>query len=92
MVRRPAEPLKLSGSPKVKFRRAVCEVCRRPNATHTQVLNGNEPVVEGMPAVIPENGDFSYKPVCRDCFVRKDPRLVAVHTMALPFGAAVTAA
>lgn len=55
----------------VRYRRAVCEVCRRPNATHTQVYRGTEPLVEGAPPVLPEDGTYVYKPVCRECFVQK---------------------
>jgi thymidine kinase len=59
------------GPLKVRYRRAVCEVCRRPNATHTQVYRGAEPLVEGLPPVLPEDGTYVYKPVCRECFVQK---------------------
>jgi thymidine kinase len=55
----------------VRYRRAVCEVCRKPNATHTQVYVGTEPLVEGAPPVLPEDGTYVYKPVCRQCFVQK---------------------
>ncbi|HEY3412345.1 MAG TPA: thymidine kinase [Armatimonadota bacterium] len=55
----------------VRYRRAVCEVCRRPNATHTQVYRGTQPLVEGAPPVLPEDGTYVYKPVCRQCFVQK---------------------
>lgn len=59
------------GPGEVRYRRAVCEVCRRHNATHTQVYIGSDPLVEGAPPVLPEDGTYVYKPVCRLCFVQK---------------------
>ena len=56
------------GPAEVRYKRAVCEVCRQPEAIYTQVLRGKEPVVEGIPSVIPEDGTYSYMPVCRGCF------------------------
>lgn len=54
----------------IKFKRAVCEKCKSPEAIYTQVLEGDEPLVEGMPSVIPDDGTYVYKPVCRVCFVK----------------------
>ncbi len=58
-------------SPKeVRFKRAVCEKCRTPEAVYSQVLRLGTPIVSGMPPVIPDDGTFGYMPVCRHCFVR----------------------
>jgi thymidine kinase len=57
------------GPGEVRYKRAVCEVCRQPDALYTQVFRGEEPVVSGVPSVIPEDGTYRYVPVCRKCFV-----------------------
>lgn len=54
----------------VKFRRAVCEVCKVPDATQTQVFDHGKPLLGSLPSVLPEDGTFRYAPVCRKCFVR----------------------
>ncbi len=54
----------------VRYKRAVCEVCRQPEAVYTQIVKGKRPVTEGLPPVIPEDGTYSYFPVCRTCHVR----------------------
>lgn len=59
------------GPAEVKYKRAVCEICKSPSAIYSQVLRGNVPLTGGMPAVIPDDGTFSYKAVCRNCFVRE---------------------
>ncbi len=53
----------------VKYRRAVCEDCHEHNAVYTQVYEKENPITEGMPPVIPDDGTFTYAPVCRHCFV-----------------------
>jgi len=58
------------GPKEVKFRRAVCEVCKIPDAVYTQMFEGDTPLLGGMPASIPEDGRFSYVPMCRECFTR----------------------
>lgn len=63
------------GPSDVRYRRAVCEVCRKPNAIHTQVYHNGYPVVEGLPSVLPEDGTYVYRPVCRQCFVQWSPSL-----------------
>ena len=57
------------GPKEVKHKRAVCELCRQPNAVYSQVYSSGEPVTGGMPPVIPDDGTFTYKPVCRNCFI-----------------------
>ena len=59
------------GPREVKYRRAVCEVCKSTEAVYTQVFRNGLPVLEGLPPVIPEDGRFEYKPVCRKCFLKK---------------------
>jgi thymidine kinase len=59
------------GPKEVRYRRSICEKCKNPEATYSQVLQHNIPVVEGMPPVIPDDGTFSYQATCRKCFVRK---------------------
>lgn len=52
----------------VTFRRAVCEECKVPDAVYTQIFEDDKPVLGGMPASIPDDGRFSYVPMCRQCF------------------------
>lgn len=59
------------GPKEVKYKRSVCELCRKPNAVYSQVFSKGVPLTEGMPPVIPDDGTFTYQPVCRNCFVKK---------------------
>lgn len=59
------------GPAEIKYKRAVCERCRMPDAVYTQVFKMGEPLLAGAPAVIPEDGTYTYRPVCRRCFVRQ---------------------
>ncbi len=58
------------GPREVRFKRAVCENCKKPDAVYTQVFKDSLPITAGMPPVIPDDGTFSYRPSCRDCFVK----------------------
>ncbi len=58
------------GPKEVRYKRAVCEVCRLPEAVYTQVFDDGKPIVADMPSVIPEDGRYAYLPVCRTCFIR----------------------
>ncbi len=58
------------GPKEVKYKKAVCEICRQPNAVYSQVFNKGVPLTGGMPSVIPDDGTFTYQPVCRSCFVK----------------------
>ena len=58
------------GPKEVKYKRAVCEICRKPQAVYSQVFNSGAPVTAGMPPVIPDDGTFTYQPVCHACFIR----------------------
>jgi thymidine kinase len=59
------------GPKQVTFKRAVCEVCKKPDAVYTQVLDKNGPILGGLPPSIVEDGTYIYKPVCRQCFVKE---------------------
>jgi len=59
------------GPREVKYKRAVCEKCKNPEAVFSQIFKGEAPLLDGMPPVIPDDGTFSYMPVCRNCFARK---------------------
>ncbi len=54
----------------IKYRRAVCESCKAPQAVYTQILKSNEPITVGLPPVVPDDGTYSYAAVCRDCFTK----------------------
>jgi thymidine kinase len=58
------------GPREVRYKRAVCESCKSPDAMYTQVLRDSQPLLEGMPSVIPDDGTYSYKATCRYCFVK----------------------
>ncbi len=58
------------GPREVKFRRAVCEACKKPDAVYTQIFDDGKPLLGGMPASVPDDGRFSYVPMCRLCFTR----------------------
>ena len=60
------------GPKEVRYKRAVCELCRKPNAVCSQVFAKGAPLTQGMPSVIPDDGTFTYQPVCRNCFVTHD--------------------
>lgn len=57
------------GPKEVKYKRAVCNDCKNFSATHTQVYSGGKPLTSGMPPVIPDDGTFTYEPLCRKCFI-----------------------
>jgi len=55
----------------VVYRRAVCEICKIPEAVYTQILKDEKAFLDGLPAVVPEDGSYVYRPLCRNCFVKK---------------------
>ncbi|MFH1077892.1 MAG: thymidine kinase [Patescibacteria group bacterium] len=59
------------GPDEVRYKRAACEDCRSLDAIYTQVLHNGEPVGRDVPPCLPDDGTYSYKAVCRTCFVRK---------------------
>ncbi|MFA5368804.1 MAG: thymidine kinase, partial [Candidatus Paceibacterota bacterium] len=56
------------GPQKVNYKRAVCEICKEPEAIYTQIYQNNIPITSGVPSVIPEDGTYVYRPVCYHCF------------------------
>lgn len=47
---------------------AVCESCKSFGAQFTQILKRNTPIKSGLPDVVPDDGTYEYRPVCRACF------------------------
>ena len=58
--------------PDVIYERAVCEECDEIDARFTKVSKSDGEVInkEDLPDIIPEDGTYVYKPVCRDCFYK----------------------
>lgn len=56
------------GPRKVNYKRAVCELCKSPEAVYTQVYREDIPITNGVSSVLPEDGTYDYKPVCHNCF------------------------
>ncbi|SDS57210.1 thymidine kinase [Actinoplanes derwentensis] len=56
---------------RVIYRRAVCDVCRSLDATHTQVLEHGKPFIRELaPSTpLPDDGTYSYEARCRRCVV-----------------------
>ncbi len=60
------------GPDEVIFKKSACEICFSSEAVYTQIFDKNEiAILEGIPSVVPEDGTYTYKPVCRKCFKRK---------------------
>ena len=60
------------GPDKIIYKRAVCENCKKLEAIYTQIFDkNNRPILDNLPSVIPDDGSYIYKPVCRNCFIRK---------------------
>ncbi len=59
------------GPKEVRYKWAVCEQCKNPTATHTQILSNGTPLTDA-PSVLPDDGTYTYMAVCRNCFVKKD--------------------
>ncbi len=57
------------GPKEVKYKRAVCNDCKNFSAVYTQIYTNGKPLMGGMPPVIPDDGTFTYEPLCRKCFV-----------------------
>jgi len=58
------------GPKEIKYRQAVCENCQNTEAVYTQIFKNGEVVLGGLPRVMPEDGKYDYKPLCRLCFVK----------------------
>ncbi|MDR6317396.1 thymidine kinase [Actinoplanes couchii] len=56
---------------RVIYRRAVCDVCRSLDATHTQVLEHGKPMIRELApsTALPDDGTYSYEARCRRCVV-----------------------
>lgn len=59
------------GPREVKYKKAVCEVCKNPDAVYTQIYKNSEIILDGLDSIIPEDGTYIYKPLCRNCFKKK---------------------
>jgi thymidine kinase len=53
------------------FKIAVCDTCKKYDAPFTQILHNGEPVLTGLPVIVPEDGTYEYQARCRNCFVKK---------------------
>lgn len=58
------------GPKEIRYRRAVCEICRSPQAIYTQIVKDNKPITIGLPPVVPDDGTYKYVSVCRSCFIK----------------------
>jgi len=56
------------GPGEVKFKKAVCEICKEPNAVYTSIFKNGKIVTDGIPSVVPDDGTYKYVSVCRKCF------------------------
>lgn len=58
--------------PDVVYVKAVCEECDEIDARLTKVSkNDGTPIArKDLPDIIPEDGTYEYKPVCRSCFYK----------------------
>ncbi len=59
------------GPNEVKYKKAVCEICKKPEAVYTQIYKGDVPILGGLPSVVPDDGTYTYKAVCRRCFIKR---------------------
>lgn len=51
-------------------KQSVCDVCRSYSAIYTQLLEGEKPILKGLPPVVPEDGSLVYQARCRNCFIQ----------------------
>lgn len=49
---------------------AVCDVCHQYNAQFTQILDKGQPVLGGLPSLVPEDGTYLYEARCRNCYIK----------------------
>jgi len=56
---------------KIINKQAVCDICKKYNAIYGQILKNGEPILEGLPAVVPEDGTYEYEVRCRSCHIAK---------------------
>jgi thymidine kinase len=53
---------------KVEYKKAICEICWKEEAIYTQIFKDKEFILDGLPPVVPDDGTYTYKPVCKNCF------------------------
>ena len=53
---------------KVIRKQSVCELCNNMRGAYTQILHEGRVIKSGLPPVIPEDGSYQYRTVCRDCY------------------------
>ena len=53
---------------RVKYKKAICEICGKAEAIYTQIFRDKEFILDGLPPVVPDDGIYIYKPVCKNCF------------------------
>ncbi len=72
------------GPKEVRYKRAVCERCKNPEAIYTQVLKMGEPIVADLPPVLPDDGTYTYMTTCRNCFVKPVSSEYVRNNLTLP--------
>lgn len=53
---------------KIIDRRSVCELCKRLSGRYSQIVHHGAVIRSGLPSVVPEDGTYQYRPVCRTCY------------------------
>ena len=53
---------------RVEYKEALCEICWKAKAIYTQIFKDKEFILDGLPPVVPDDGTYIYKPVCKNCF------------------------
>lgn len=53
---------------KIIDRRSVCELCKRLSGRYSQIVHNGRVIRAGLPSVVPEDGTYAYRPVCRTCY------------------------
>lgn len=53
---------------RVEYKKAICEICGKAEAIYTQIFKDKEFILDGLPPVVPDDGAYIYKPVCKNCF------------------------
>jgi thymidine kinase len=64
------------GPKSVDLRKAVCYVCKKPEASFTQILDETgTPITGGLPSIISDDGThpYGYRSVCLKHFVKNNP-------------------
>jgi thymidine kinase len=72
------------GPKEVRYKRAVCEICKNPEAIYTQVLKLGEPIVADLPPVLPDDGTYTYMTTCRHCFIKPGVKALPLEGLQSP--------